>query len=257
MSKNEDLNSLELSYIKKFYEYLSDRIFYIPTSGITRISNITSSIIDSLIETVDSSYILAKKGRFNDSYSLMRKYYDAVILDIYINTYIKNEQNIDQLIVPLIEDWANGIKALPSFKNMTVYIKNKKALGSLEKYFFNNEKLRTIREECNNNIHHNGLRYLLINSPLVDSQMKRQLLENISKELSEIFTFHVCSLFYINGYYMMSSDYTDHMEIGMKPPENCQYWISPFIKDFFDNRLKKTHSFVFKQLKKDSYMEIE
>ena len=39
----------------------------------------------------------------------------------------------------------------------------------------------------------------------------------------------------------MSSDYIDNIEMGFEPPEDSQYWVAPFIKEYIDDNITKLH----------------
>ena len=66
------------------------------------------------------------------------------------------------------------------------------------------------------------------------------ILNRFSKDLENIFVFHLSYLFYLNDHYMMSSDYVDSLESGLTPEEGSQYYVAPFIQEIFDSVIKKS-----------------
>ena len=41
----------------------------------------------------------------NDAYTLLRKYYDAAIINIYTNLYLEDNFSIENFVVDKIENW--------------------------------------------------------------------------------------------------------------------------------------------------------
>lgn len=121
----------QLSEHSTFYSDLSYMVMSELTHGIT-ISNIDSHVFSSMSETLESIRDILLKGRINDSYALLRKYYDASIMNIYANVYLeKNFCVIDNYIVEQIENWINGNEKLPSYGIMSNYIRSSPKLKSI------------------------------------------------------------------------------------------------------------------------------
>ena len=251
------INYKNLLLFQNFYESLSDNVFPFPTSGTNSFYNIDSALFNSLQGTISSITLVLKAGRINDAYALTRKYFDSVIINIYISTYIKNEHSFEKYIVEKIEKWRVGKEKLPKFETMIKYIESKKSLGLIGELYFGNKNMENIRIRCNDHTHNNGLLFFLLNNnelPLID---KESIFKTILNDIKEIFVFHISSIFYINNHYMMSSDYTDSLDMGLTPVENSQYWVAPFIQDIFDEIFKKEYSVIFNILKDNTVMQIE
>ncbi len=60
----------------------------------------------------------------------------------------------------------------------------------------------------------------------------------------------------INEHYMVSSDYLDHLNLGMSPPENSQYWVAPFIQEMANEVLLKERPDILELLKRLTNMEL-
>ena len=55
----------------------------------------------------------------------------------------------------------------------------------------------------------------------------------------------------------MSSDYIDYLEAGMKPKEDSQYWVAPFIQEIFSDVIDKKRPDIATELKNNSEMQLE
>jgi hypothetical protein len=71
-----------------FYESLSSSIFGFISMGISSVINIDSYMYSSIQGTLDSIRDILLKARINDSYALLRKYYDSVIINTYSILYL-------------------------------------------------------------------------------------------------------------------------------------------------------------------------
>ena len=56
---------------------------------------------------------------------------------------------------------------------------------------------------------------------------------------------------------IMSSDYIDSLELGLDPPANSQYWVAPFIENFFKNNLNLIDRSCLEYLREKTSMEFE
>lgn len=73
----------DLRYMKKFYDSISMSCFSFIATGTHGITNYTSYVYSAIEGTLDSITILLKNGRINDAYTLIRKLFDDILLDIY------------------------------------------------------------------------------------------------------------------------------------------------------------------------------
>ena len=86
--------------------------------------------------TLESIKNTLKNGRINDAWALMRKYHDSIIINIYSNLYLKNNFNIENIVVQQIDNWLNGKDSLPEFRIMSRYIRDVKSLENLRSLVF-------------------------------------------------------------------------------------------------------------------------
>lgn len=74
--------------------------------------------------------------------------------------------------------------------------------------------------------------------------------------MKQIMLVHISFMFYMNGPYMMASDYMDHRDMGMEPPEGSESWLAPYAQRAFDEFLKP-HEKLAAFIKEHCCMDIE
>ncbi len=121
----------ELNDYADFYDSISMSVFSFPTVGTSAICNMDTYVYSSIKGTVDSINEILLKGRINDAYALLRKYYDSVIINIYSNLYLQDNVNIEKFVVQKINDWLHGKEKLPEFRIMSQYIKSSEKLKDI------------------------------------------------------------------------------------------------------------------------------
>lgn len=75
------------------------------TSGTTAFINIDTYAYSSIQGTLEPIKMTLAKGRINDSYALLRKYYDVTIINVYTNLYLETQHSFDNFIVEDIDKW--------------------------------------------------------------------------------------------------------------------------------------------------------
>ncbi len=241
----------------KFYQQLSFSVFGFVTPGTMASTNIDSFLFSSVRGTVDSIHEILVKGRINDAYALLRKYHDSIIINIYTILYIKDNLQKENFVVTKINNWIKGTEQLPEYRVMSQYIRDHKDLSEINKLFYKDKTYSDLRDRCNDNTHYNFYHNVLLNDKDIYNERRLPSLENFSKDFENLFILHVGYLFYINGHYMMSSDYMDSMEMGMEPEENSQYFVAPFIQKMFDDLLKKKRPDIVDLIKITTPMQLE
>lgn len=103
----------ELSKYIDFYQSLSMSIINFATVGTTAFVSMDTYVYSSIQGTIDSIRTLLEKGRINDCYSLVRKYFDSVIINAYSNLYLQDNQNLENYIVEKVDNWLYGKEKLP------------------------------------------------------------------------------------------------------------------------------------------------
>jgi hypothetical protein len=251
----------DLKHYSEFYRSLSDSVMNWISMGTSSIINIDTYVFTSIHGTIESIHDVLIKGRINDSYALLRKYYDSVIINLYSNLILKDKFSIENFIVQEIDGWLKGSKTMPSFEKMSKYILASSKLVEMNNLLYNGCKFKgsrfeEIRERCNQHTHYLFYDNLLLNDNEILNTKRPIAMDTFKNDILEIFTMHLFVLFYLNDHYMMSSDYQDSIDIGVPPVEGSQYEVAPFIQEIFDDCLKLKSSEAVNLIKNSSSMRL-
>lgn len=251
----------ELTIYAKFYDSLSFSTMHWVTQGVSSLLNMDTYIFSSIQGTLESIYDVLKRGRINDAYALLRKYYDSSIINIYSNLYLDDHFSIDNFVVEKIERWRRGTESIPGFGSMSEYILASGKVKEITQLLyqnggFKNSSFEGIRQRCNDHTHYLYYNTLLLNDNRVYVDERLKILERFRSDLREIFILHIGYLFYMNDHYMMSSDYMDCLECGEKPNEELQYHVAPFVQRIFDAVIEKYRPDINKAIKDHSKMQL-
>jgi hypothetical protein len=247
----------ELAEYADFYRSLSFSIMNWISQGTKTIRNIDTYVYSSIQGTLESIHDILIKGRINDSYALLRKYYDSTIINVYSNLYLSDHFNMDNFIVTQIDNWGNGTKKLPAYGIMSKYIKDSPRLSPITILLQKDNTYVDIRHRCNDHTHYNYYHNVLINDNEILLQNRLAFLDTFSKDLEDIFIQHFSYIFYLNDHYWMSSDYIDSLDVGATPEEGSQYFVAAFIQNIFDKTIKGKRPDLAKEIKCKSSMTIE
>lgn len=229
----------ELDEYIDFYGCLSMSVMSFSTMGTTAFVSMDTYVYSSIKGTVDSIKILLEKGRINDCYSLVRKYFDSVVINVYSNLYLQDHRSVERYIVEKINNWLHGKEQLPEYRVMSQYIRKSRDLKKVNALLYGNDLYKNIRERCNDHTHYNYFQNVLLNDSEVYVNGRARALDELSEDVRSIFILHVSYICTICQHYMMSSDHLDHLECGMTPPEYSQYWVAPFFQNTFSKIMMK------------------
>lgn len=247
----------ELDEYAKFYKSLSFSIMNFISSGTKSIVNIDSYVYSSIQGTIESIKDILIKGRINDSYALLRKYYDSTIINIYSILFLKNNYSLDNYVVEQIDNWLNGKEKLPEYRIMSNYIRSSKEVSKINELLNKDDRYKKIRQRCNDHTHYNFFHNVLLNDNEIHLNHRLKMLNNYSEDLNNILIMHLSYLFYINEHYMSSSDYMDSFDLGITPEEISQYFVAPFIQNIFNKVIKKNRYDLFEEIKSNTCMMLE
>jgi hypothetical protein len=229
----------ELDEYIDFYRGLSRSVMSFATMGTTAFVSMDTYVYSSIQGTVDSIKTLLEKGRINDCYSLVRKYFDSVIINVYSNLYLQDHRSIESYIVEKINNWLHGKEQLPEYRVMSQYIRKSINLKEVNDLLYATDFYKNVRERCNDHTHYNYFQNVLLNDSEVYVKGRARALDELSEDVRSIFILHVSYICTICQHYMMSSDHLDHLECNMAPPEDSQYWVAPFFQHVFSNIIMK------------------
>lgn len=267
---NIDISKYEvfekLDEFAKFYDDLSYTTSGFVTFPMTQIININTFMFISISQTLNSIKEVLSKLRFSDAYTLLRKYYDSFMINIYVNLSLHEKidinniefSKINELLNKEIDNWYNGKNKIKDFGNISKYIENSEKLKPIT-FILNKNKSNydAIRERCNDFVHNNFYKNFVLNDYNSETYKNLDLLNTFSNDLILLFIKHFAYLFYLDDTLMRSSDYMDALEAGMTPEEDSQYWVAPFIQDIFDKYVKTYNPEIAKEIIKNTNMMLE
>lgn len=247
----------ELDEMMDFYEAVSDRAIYFLPSGTKEFYNYESYYFMSIQGTLDSIKTLLKIARINDAFVLVRKVFDDILTEIYLDITLKDKFDINKnLYVEEVQKWIESSFRIPSVKNILKAIKESLQTKDLFPFFGWDTYLEHNRKLLDDCVHANKYSSVLLNCNTVylDGRREKQL-NNISIMLNQLMMIQVSFIFYLNPAYLMASDYMDYLEFGEIPPEGSDQWLAPFAQEAFDKYIKN-HSKLAEFIKNHCSLEI-
>ena len=221
-----------------FYEDLSFSTFQYGKPGVRSILNIDTTILESCKSTLESARVVLEQGHITDAFTLLRKLFDDIIVHIYCTIHLEATSDTS-LFDKHVEEWVAGTEKLPRIGTMLKFISRFESLRELCGMINLNDRYKTIRKYCNDNVHSNYFRYLYLNTDChVETSIASGLFVRFRSFLIDIVVFHFAYLLSIEFHYMSSSDHVDHLEANMPPPKDSQYWVAPYVQVFFDKIIK-------------------
>jgi hypothetical protein len=240
-----------------FYKSLSQSVFEWISTGTSAMCNFDSYLFSSIQGTLESIRLILQDGKINDSYALVRKYHDSVVINIYEILYLKKNFSIENFVVQKINNWIHNKEKLPRYSDMMEYIRNSRELERANKILDLDGRYKNIRDKCNDHTHYNFFYYMMLNDNQIYIKDRLKYLDRLSSDMRDIFIQHYIWLFTINEHYMMSYDYRDSIECGVTPVEDSQHWVAPFIQKAFDGIIKRYRLDLATELKSITSMKLE
>ena len=228
----------DLKYMREFYDSLSCSCFSFVASGTKGIGNYASYVYSSIEGTLDSITTLLTKGRINDAYTLIRKLFDDILLEIYMDVNLKDKFSLENYIVEEVNEWIQGKHRIPKSEKILKYLKTSESTRDLYPLLGWDTYLKKNRELLDDSVHSNRFHLMLLNCNKVYLDDRERHLKNCEIVLSQLFLLHLSFIFHLNPHYLMASDYMDYMEEGLTPPEGSEAWIASFAQDAFDKVIK-------------------
>jgi hypothetical protein len=283
--------SEEIDYLINFFDDFSELIFsngrIISFIADKEHFTLNTVLIDSATQTLKSIKSCCSIGSFSDANTLIRKLRDDLIQYIYIlnivnsrnpffeedlkgitidnseeftksflnlrinNTLNEDEQAVSAWFSNSVSDLQRPIKKKLEFEN---YMKVLKENENIHKILFDynlQEYWDILRKKLNDYVHNNGNKFSAQNNiKSFDAGLETHL-KNISIRTNYISSLFLSLLLMVDSTIIMSSDYIDHLDCELEPPEESQYFIARFVQDFIDNKVAKLHP-ELKQYLKDN-----
>ena len=247
-----------LNEASEFYRCLSDNVMCFVPKWVKAhpIINYDSYFFGSLANSIVSIKAILELGHITDAKALLRNLFDETIVNLYFMARLKKKD--DEFINsitdegPLIQglqpekmfdinvsDWladnkTKSLKKALRYEDMRDFLKREASIAGVVEYLDSSE-CKDIREWLNDAVHLNYYKAIPLNDGLlcIDSERKSAV-DELKHAFDRISMFHATCVFCLEPVYMMSSDYRDHMECGMPPPEGCQYDVAPFVQAYLD-----------------------
>ncbi len=245
----------DLKFMMQFYGSISMSCFSFIATGTHRITNYASYVYTAIEGTLDSISVLLTKGRINDAYTLIRKLFDDILLEIYMDVTLKDKFSIDNFFVEEVNEWLQGKHRIPKTEKILKYLEKSEKTKGLYPLFGWDTYLKKIRELLDDSVHSNRFQQLLLNCNTVYIENRERHLKNCEIILDQLFLLHLSFIFHLNPQYLMASDYMNHLEMGMTPPENSQNWIAQFAQEAFD-KVIKPHKSIANFILSSCFLEI-
>lgn len=247
----------QLRKYSAFYDNLASATFQFISMGTGTALNIDTYVYSSMQGTLDSVRDILLRERINDAYALLRKYYDATIINIYTNLYLDEHFSIENFVVEKIDNWIKGKEQLPDIRGMSNYIQKSKKVAPIYKLLHKDKRYSELRDRCNNHTHYNFYYNVLLNNNRIFQEKKFTILNRFAKDLENIFILHLAYLFYLSDHYMMASDYIDCLDFGITPEPDSQYWVAPYVQEIFDTVIKKSRMDLVLEIKSKTTMQLK
>lgn len=228
----------DLKYMMAFYDSVSISCFSFIATGTHGITNYASYVYSAIEGTLDSISILLTKGRMNEAYTLIRKLFDDILLEIYMDVTLKDKFSVDNFFVEEVDEWIRGKRRIPKTEKILKYLEKSERTKELYPLFGWETYLKKNRELLDDSVHSNRFPLMLLNCNTVYIEDRECHLKNCEIILNQLFLLHLSFIFHLNPQYLMASDYMDCVEMGMTPRDGSQNWIATFAQDAFDEIIK-------------------
>lgn len=232
----------DLKFMMQFYNSISMSCFSFIASGTRGITNYASYVYTAIEGTLDSISILLTMGRINDAYTLIRKLFDDILLEIYMDVTLKEKFSLDNFFVEEVNEWIQGKHRIPKTEKILKCLEKSEKTKDLYPLFGWDTYLKKNRELLDDSVHSNRFQQMLLNCNDVYIENRERHLKNCEIILNQLFLLHLSFIFHLNPQYLMASDYMDCLEMGITPPDGSQNWIAPFAQDAFDKVIKPYES---------------
>ena len=229
----------EIKHMMSYYEGVSDTCYSFMATGVSGIGNYDSYVFMSMRATLESIQMLLKSGQITDAFILIRKFFDSVLVDLYIDVVRKEKFDVfDNLIVEDVENWIKKRHRIPSLKRILSILQHSDATKDLYPFFGWETYLKHNRDLLDDDVHSNRYISMLMNCRELVLEGREKRLDNASIILKQVFLVHLSFIFFLNGHFMMATDHLDYLEMGMTPPEGSEHWMAPYAQQAFDHYIK-------------------
>lgn len=283
--------SQDIDYLAEFFSGLSELIYLngrtISFFSDKELNTLNTALIDSSSQTLKSIKLCCSIGSFSDANTLIRKLRDDLIQYVYFlniinlrkpfleesikdlktdnpeefassilnlqfnNVLTEDEQAVNAWFKNTVSDLQRPIKKKLEFENYMKVLKQNDNINKILIEYKLQEYWESLRKRLNNYVHNNGTLFSSRNSISARDKSLGTHLKNIDIRTSYVSSFFLVLLLMIESSLISSTDYIDHLECDIEPPEDSQYFVASFVQDFIDKKVSALHP-ELKQYLKDN-----
>lgn len=273
--------AVEMDYLAEFFSSLSELVFdnghTITYFSFNKHFELNTGLIDSASQTLKSIKYCCSIGSFSDANTLTRKLRDDLLQYVYLIQIIQLRKPFDDASIKAfnindpeeferaflnlrynqkltddeeavtawfenrVADLKGAIKKKLAFENYMAALKQDEKISEILSHYKLMEYWEDLRKKLNNYVHNNGAFFSLQNYISASDKNLGKHLMSISYRTSFISSFFLAILLMVDSSLISSTDYIDYLDCGMKPPENSQYAVAPFVQEFIDHKVVILH----------------
>lgn len=202
-----------------------------------------SNLLTSSNKTLLSIATVLKLGNIADAFMLIRKYRDNLFF--FLDMYVSGRKNIyeEGRYEKYGKEWSrNVLRRDYTFGKSFQEIINSEKYKSFNIKFDIEKRFKDINTLLNRNTHSSGICYLNLRYEtyhfIYKENTQDEFIGKKGKRIVDMIYF-ICIVFYAmisidSPWAIASNDYVDCLDLGLKPPVNSQYYVSPVFKDLFE-----------------------
>ena len=174
-----------------------------------------------------------------DAYVLLRKYYDDVLIEIYFDVVRKEKYDwISNRPVEDVDNWLKREQWIPRVERIMAVLKESESTRMLYPYFDWSGKMKKCRDFLDSTVHTSSFSNMILNVKSVASVDRTAHLRNVQNLLRQMFILHLSFIFHLNSHYLMATDYSEYLDVGLTPPEGLERKVDPQAQKAFDIYIK-------------------
>lgn len=229
--------------IISFYDNIAENCYQIIPNGTLGICNYETHIYYALKGTLTSVKSLLLQGYINDGYTLVRKYYDDILVDLYFDVIRTDKFDVlKSIVVEDVNNWLHSKHRIPCTKSILKTLKSSPQTKQIFTLFGWDSYLKHNREFLDDSVHSNRYSRLILNCNTLMINRENHL-SNCYTILKQLFILHLVFIFCLNPTYMRASDYLDSLEMNVAPIKDSENWIAPFALNTFNKYIRPINKF--------------
>ena len=116
---------------------------------------------------------------------------------------------------------------------------------------------KTLGAKLNNYVHGNGIAFYNRNIYALQEKTMQAQLGELLKDIRFITITFLFLLALCSPLSIMSTDYVDHLDCNMTPPDRSEYWVAPFVTEFFKRNADLIDESCMKYIHDSTLMEFD